>query len=168
MSKAYINEVVSNYNTQAEMGKYVEEAAVAHMVEDILQDRKELHFSLYSKEVNKDLKQLADALKQFCVSDLEIVDKNHNGKVDKGDKIKMSVTESGFLGMEEHNAKELTIGAAWNGPFQYSEKGVSKVRTTNDKALTIGSGAAVSTDGTIPDGHATKAEQERAARGEAP
>lgn len=157
-SQAYSDQVADKYNLQAEMGKYVQEGAVAEMAKEIRTDMEaQLHGRKVSvKSMNKNLDNLVeDKLKAYGVSNLILEDTNHNGKVDDSDRLKMTVTEKQWYGAAGQSNKEFSIGSKWSGPFEYAENKVNG----GDIQLTIGSGASVSEEGSIPDGRLTAQEK---------
>lgn len=159
-SQVYSDQVADKYNLQAEMGKYVQEGAVAEMAKEIRADMEaQMHGRKISVQtMNKNLDNLVeDKLKDYGVSNLILEDTNHNGKVDDSDRLKMTVTEKQWYGAAGRSDKEFSIGSKWSGPFEYAEK----QDNSGDIQLTIGSGAAVSRDGKIPDGLLTDPEKRK-------
>ena len=80
---------ISHYGTHAEAGKFVTENSVDYMVEEVMQDIKNGNFQKCSNEImNPNLASLKKGLEQYGVTDLKIVDSNHNHVVDKATRSK--------------------------------------------------------------------------------
>ncbi|MBX9571415.1 MAG: hypothetical protein K2X77_21140 [Candidatus Obscuribacterales bacterium] len=124
-AEKYAKSVISHYDTHAEAGKFVKENSVAYMVEEYMQDIKNGNFQKCSNEIMApNLAALKNALEPYGVTNLTIVDSNHNHVVDKGDKIKMTVKEQGLFFSGDVD-KEMRIGE-WHGPAFRTESGMKK------------------------------------------